>query len=107
MGSHTKTCTRAAINPVAHMASISCKFRCKCGAALSCSDRKGKGPSAYKGGGVVSQSIMVPRPAPTVLSVKRMRQRSSALPKNVYHTLLLLRSGRLALPMAKQLSNKR
>mmetsp|Transcript_2024 Transcript_2024/g.5340 ORF Transcript_2024/g.5340 Transcript_2024/m.5340 type:complete len:269 (-) Transcript_2024:1459-2265(-) len=78
MGSHTRTCTRAAIWLVAHMASISVSCRWMCMAAVSCSDCHFSGPWAWgRAGGDVSHSIVVPLPAPTVFRENRTRHRSA------------------------------
>mmetsp|Transcript_26434 Transcript_26434/g.61848 ORF Transcript_26434/g.61848 Transcript_26434/m.61848 type:complete len:239 (+) Transcript_26434:1306-2022(+) len=113
MGSHTSTWTRAAIWPVAHMASISSRLRSRWVAAVSCSLIQNFGPAALIGGGRVSHRIVDPLPAPTMLSVMRTRHRSMVAdpvllaPNQSYQKLPLALLGRFGLPMARQLSRRR
>ena len=99
--------------PVVNIPSISLRPRSRWIAADSCSDIHGVGPAAWGGwGGFVSQRIVAPLPAPTVLRATRTRHRSraGAEREGAYQSCQGdpgARSGREGFPREKQLSRRR
>ena len=96
------------------MASNSSKLRFRWVTAVSCSETQGVGPDAWGMGGFVSHNNVDPSPAPTVLSVTKIRHRSNTGlevsgdgANNSCHGLPGVRSGRVECPSEKQLSSTR